>query len=158
MNRFWTVKDDVKILFLLRHSNCSIQCYWFWLYKDKNTLWIAVEIVDQLCVRSIYKNRWDTNKYFFFSVPLEFFKIVFWITWKMFPVIFFFFCQMRWMCLLGCSLFASGLINSPYGQLWSLFRVLLTFCDPFFKVGGCRNTSLLTRMWNTCSSSHFFQP
>lgn len=57
------------------------------------------------------------------------------------------------MCSLGCSLFASGLINSPHGQLWSLFIVLLTFCDPFIKVGGCRNASLLTWIGNTCSSS-----
>lgn len=55
-----------------------------------------------------------------------------------------------------CSLdviFASALINSTYGHLWSLFIVLLTFCDPFFKVSGCRNANLLTLRWNTCSSS-----
>lgn len=57
------------------------------------------------------------------------------------------------MCSLGCSLFASSLINGPHGQLWSLFIVLLTFCDPFFEVGGCRNANLLTWMWNTCSCS-----
>lgn len=43
--------------------------------------------------------------------------------------------------------------NSPHGQFWSLLIVLLSFCDPFFKVGGYRNTNILTWLWNTFFSS-----